>query len=62
VKLGGHANMPHFCNLAEDIANKTNLAGNEKQRLADMRAMLEKYIIDGRSTPGAPQKNGVEMV
>ena len=26
-----------------------------------MNELLEKYITEGRSTPGAPQKNNVEV-
>ena len=33
----------------------------ELERVAQMQALLEKLITDGRSTPGAPQKNDVEV-
>ncbi len=61
-KLVVNANLAQLYNLADDIAEKTNLATQQKQRVADMRSLLEKYIADGRSTPGAPQKNDVEVV
>jgi hypothetical protein len=32
------------------------------EKVAEMKALLEKLIADGRSTPGQPQKNDVEVV
>jgi arylsulfatase A len=32
------------------------------EKVAEMKALLEKLITDGRSTPGAVQKNDVEVV
>jgi hypothetical protein len=32
------------------------------EKVAEMKALLEKLITDGRSTPGQPQKNDVEVV
>jgi hypothetical protein len=32
------------------------------EKVAEMKALLEKLITDGRSTPGAAQKNDVEVV
>lgn len=48
-------------NLAQDIAETRNLAAEEPRRVAEMKAALEKIIADGRSTPGAPQKNDVTV-
>ena len=31
------------------------------EKVAELKAMLEKLIINGRSTPGALQKNDVEV-
>jgi hypothetical protein len=31
------------------------------EKVAEMKALLEKLITDGRSTPGAQQKNDVEV-
>ena len=39
-----------------------NLAANEPERVTEMIALLEKLIVDGRSTPGETQKNDVEVV
>lgn len=48
--------------LAVDIGETTNLAAQQPDRVARMKAALEKLIVDGRSTPGAPQKNDVEVI
>lgn len=32
------------------------------EKVAEMKALLEKLITDDRSTPGAQQKNDVEVV
>ena len=48
--------------LATDLGETKNLAALEPARLAEMKALLEKLITEGRSTPGAPQKNDVKVV
>jgi len=48
-------------NLDDDIGERTNLAAEKPEIVAEMRTLLEKLIIDGRSTPGAKQKNDVEV-
>ena len=32
------------------------------EKVAEMKALLEKLITDGRSTPGEPQRNDVTVV
>ena len=44
-------------NLAEDIAETSNLQATEQAKVEELRALLIRYIRDGRSTPGQPQKN-----
>jgi len=44
-------------NLAKDLGERNNLAVQEPERVAEMRALLLKLIQAGRSTPGAPQRN-----
>lgn len=44
-------------NLAEDLGEKKDLAAQYPERVAEMRALLEKLVRDGRSTPGAKQRN-----
>ena len=48
-------------NLAADLGETNNLAAIENDRVVAMRALLEKLITNGRSTPGAPQHNDVEV-
>ena len=48
--------------LAADLGETKNLAGEQAARLAEMKALLEKLITEGRSTPGAAQKNDVKVV
>ena len=47
--------------LAADRAESENLAGKKTEDVKRLAAMLDKFIADGRSTPGAPQKNAVEI-
>ena len=49
-------------NLDEDLGETRNLAAGKPELVAGMRALLEKPIRDGRSTPGEPQKNDVEVL
>ena len=39
-----------------------NLAAAMPEKVTELKALLEKLITDGRSTPGAVQKNDVEVV
>ena len=48
-------------NLAEDLGEAKNLAVTMPEKVVEMKALLEKVITDGRSTPGAAQKNDVEV-
>jgi len=59
---GGDQSQPvQLYNLADDIGETKNLAAQQPERLEQMKALLEKLITDGRSTPGAPQPNDVEV-
>jgi arylsulfatase A-like enzyme len=60
---GGDQSQPvQLYNLADDLGESRNLAAAMPEKLAEMKTLLEKLIIAGRSTPGAPQKNDVEVV
>lgn len=52
---------PQLFHLAEDIGERKNLAAQYPERVAELRALMEKLVADGRSTPGAPQKNDAEV-
>ena len=43
--------------MAQDVGERRNLAAEKPELVKKLTALLEKYVADGRSTPGAPQKN-----
>ncbi|MFN0076948.1 MAG: sulfatase family protein [Prosthecobacter sp.] len=60
---GGDQSQPvQLYNLADDLGETKNLAAAMPEKVTEMKALLEKLITDGRSTPGASQKNDVEVV
>ena len=48
-------------NLDNDIGEETNLATEKPELVAEMRALMERLVADGRSTPGTRQRNDVEV-
>ena len=59
---GGDQSQPvQLYNLADDIGETMNLADTMPEKVAEMKALLEKLITDGRSTPGAQQPNDVQV-
>ena len=59
---GGGEQPVQLYNLAEDIGETRNLAAEQPERVATMKAILETLITNGRSTSGAPQKNDVAVI
>jgi arylsulfatase A len=60
---GGDQSQPvQLYNLADDISESKNLAAAMPEKVAEMKALMEKLITDGRSTPGAKQNNDVRVV
>ena len=51
--------LPHFqlYNLATDPSETTNLQASHPERANQLKALLLKYISEGRSTPGPQQEN-----
>jgi arylsulfatase A len=47
--------------LEADIGQQHNLADKHPQVVTQLRSLLEKYVADGRSTPGKPQRNDVPV-
>jgi arylsulfatase A-like enzyme len=43
--------------LEKDPGEKTNLQDQHPEEVARLRKLLKKYVDEGRSTPGKPQKN-----
>ncbi|MFM7066992.1 MAG: sulfatase-like hydrolase/transferase, partial [Gammaproteobacteria bacterium] len=59
---GGDQSQPvQLYNLSDDLGETRNLAAAMPEQVARMQLLLEKIITDGRSTPGAPQNNDVEV-
>lgn len=59
---GGDQTLPvQLYNLADDLGETKNLAAAHPEKLAEMKDLLEKIITDGRSTPGAVQKNDLKV-
>ena len=56
--------LPEFqlYNLKDDPGEATNLIARHPDRVAAMKAALEKAIAQGRSTPGPEQANDAEIV
>ena len=60
---GGDQSQPvQLYDLADDLAESKNLAAAMPEKVAEMKRLLEMLITEGRSTPGASQKNDVEVV
>ena len=60
---GGDQSQPiQLYNLDDDISESRNLAAEMPDRVDEMKALLEKLITNGRSTPGPRQKNDVKVV
>lgn len=43
--------------MAADVGETTNLAGKHPEQVERLTTLLEKFVTDGRSTAGPPQKN-----
>jgi len=48
--------------LAADLGETKNLAATMPEKVAELAALLERLITEGRSTPGGRQRNDVEVV
>lgn len=46
--------------LSKDVGEQHNVQADHPEVVERLSKLLEKYVADGRSTPGAPQKNTVE--
>jgi len=49
-------------NLGKDIAEQHNVAGENLEIIERLTRLLERYISDGRSTPGTKQTNTVPII
>lgn len=56
-----HSHPGELFNLREDLAQRNNRYADMPELVTELKALLDKYIRDGRSTPGSPQRNDVEI-
>jgi arylsulfatase A-like enzyme len=60
---GGDQSQPiQLYDLADDLGESRNLAAKNPKQVRRMKALLEKLIVQGRSTPGPKQKNDVKVL
>jgi hypothetical protein len=48
-------------NLHEDIGERVNIEGEHADTVSRLVNLLEKIVADGRSTPGPPQANDIQV-
>jgi hypothetical protein len=48
-------------NVVDDPGETKNLQAEHPETVRRLYRLLEKYVSEGRSTPGSPQKNDVEV-
>jgi len=59
---GGVTNAPgQLYDLSQDISEQTNAYNQHPEIVAQLTKLLEKYVADGRSTPGPKQQNDVPI-
>src|SRR5581483_7496403 len=56
-----HNQPGELYDLRQDLAQRRNLYGEQPDKVRELKALLERYKQDGRSTPGARQRNDVEV-
>lgn len=47
-------------NLKDDPSEKVNVQDNHPEVVSELKGLMKKYLEEGRSTPGKPQKNDGE--
>ena len=58
---GDHDAPGQLYDMTKDPAERTNQYASHPEVVARLGRLLETYVADGRSTPGAPQKNDVPV-
>ena len=58
---GGDGEPVQLYEMAADPGEQRNLHKEKPEVVQKLTALLEKYVKEGRSTPGAPQKNDVAI-
>lgn len=57
-----HSERGELYNLAEDPGQKQNRYATEPAKVTELASLMERYVTEGRSTPGPKQKNDVEII
>jgi arylsulfatase A-like enzyme len=57
-----HTMPGELFHLRKDLAQRTNRYEENPELVTELKALLQKYKSEGRSTPGAPLKNDVEIL
>jgi arylsulfatase A len=60
-KAGPDKSAVQLYDMAEDLGELRNRQAEAPDEVARLTRLMEKYLADGRSTPGAPQKNDVKI-
>ena len=56
-----HTDAGELFNLATDPTQVQNLYATETAKVHELTTLMERYVTEGRSTPGPKQKNDVEV-
>ncbi len=56
-----HREAGELFNLTTDPTQKDNRYAAEPEKVKELAALMERYVADGRSTPGPKQKNDVNI-
>ncbi|HVK11269.1 MAG TPA: sulfatase-like hydrolase/transferase, partial [Gemmataceae bacterium] len=56
-----HTAAGELYNLVKDPAQKDNRYAAEPDKVKELAALVDKYVTEGRSTPGPKQKNDVDV-
>ena len=48
--------------MTQDLGEQSNLAAHMPEKVKDLRALLQKQVDQGRSTPGPEQANDARIV
>ena len=56
-----HTQPGELFNLRDDLPQRRNLYADRPEVVHELKALLERYKTEGRSTPGPPQENDVPI-
>ena len=57
----GHSQPAELFNVRADVAERRNQFAEHPEIVRELKALLEQYKRDGRSTPGEPQRNDAPL-